>query len=186
MPFGLKGAPATFQANINAYLNPLLGHGVIAYLDDMLIYSNTLETHALLLQQALDIFLEHQFYPKLTKCKFGQRELTYLMFMGPKYADIARPLVELTGKNSPFLWREEHSAAVRQLKQLLSDFTTLQVPDANKPYTLYTDASGYAIGAVLEQEGKPVGFVSQVMTPTQQKYSIYDQELLELISVLDK
>ncbi|CDJ69949.1 LOW QUALITY PROTEIN: OSJNBa0079C19.6 protein, related [Eimeria necatrix] len=30
MPFGLKGAPATFQANINAYLQPLLGQGVIA------------------------------------------------------------------------------------------------------------------------------------------------------------
>ncbi|CDI85974.1 hypothetical protein EPH_0065450 [Eimeria praecox] len=44
MPFGLKGAPATFQATINAYLQPLLGHGVIAYLDDVLIYSPTLDT----------------------------------------------------------------------------------------------------------------------------------------------
>ncbi|CDJ36107.1 uncharacterized protein EMH_0063270 [Eimeria mitis] len=229
MPFGLKGAPATFQANINAYLHPLLGHGVIAYLDDVLIYSTTLETHVLLLQQVLGLFLKHQFYSRLTKCKFGQRELTYLgyrigadgikpaagkveaihlwpqvltnetqvrqflgtvnycrMFMGPKYADTARPLVELTHKNSPFIWREEHTAAVRQLKRLLSEFTTLQAPDSSQPYTLYTDASGYAIGAVLEQEGKPVGFLSQVMSPAQQKFSIYDQELLALISALHK
>ncbi|CDJ35022.1 uncharacterized protein EMH_0023410 [Eimeria mitis] len=61
-----------------------------------------------------------------------------------------------------------------------------KVPDSSKPYTLYTDASGYAIGAVLEQEGKPVGFLSQVMSPAQQKYSIYDQELLALIPALDK
>ncbi|CDJ27602.1 Polyprotein, related [Eimeria mitis] len=78
MPFGLKGAPATFQANINAYLQPLLGNGVIAYLDDVLVYSATLESHIRLLEQVLGIFLRHQFYPKLTKCKFGQRELTYL------------------------------------------------------------------------------------------------------------
>ncbi|CDJ35669.1 OSJNBa0079C19.6 protein, related [Eimeria mitis] len=51
MPLGLKGAPATFQANINAYLQPLLGSGVIAYLDDVLIYSATLESHTKLLEQ---------------------------------------------------------------------------------------------------------------------------------------
>ncbi|CDI84999.1 OSJNBa0087O24.13 protein, related [Eimeria praecox] len=39
MPFGLKGSPVTFQANINAYLQHLLGQGIIAYLDDVLIYS---------------------------------------------------------------------------------------------------------------------------------------------------
>ncbi|CDJ69822.1 OSJNBa0042F21.10 protein, related [Eimeria necatrix] len=66
------------------------------------------------------------------------------------------------------------------------DFTTLQVPDTTKPFELYTDVSGYAIGAVLEQEGKPIGFLSQVMDPTQQKYSIYDQELLALVTALDK
>ncbi|CDJ33164.1 uncharacterized protein EMH_0014970 [Eimeria mitis] len=108
------------------------------------------------------------------------------MFMGPTFAEVARPLVELTRTNSTFTWTEDHTAAVRRLKRLLSEYTTLQVPDPNKPYTLYTDASGYAIGAVLEQEGKPVGFLSQVMSATQQWYSIYDQELLALISALDK
>ncbi|CDJ47364.1 OSJNBa0079C19.6 protein, related, partial [Eimeria brunetti] len=58
MPFGLKGAPATYQANINAYLQPLLGHGVIAYLDDVLIHSPDLPSHVTLLQQVLSIFLD--------------------------------------------------------------------------------------------------------------------------------
>ena len=57
MPFGLKGAPATFQANINAYLQPLLGQGVIAYLNDVLIYSSDLSGHVSLLRQVLSIFL---------------------------------------------------------------------------------------------------------------------------------
>ncbi|CDJ67551.1 Gag-pol, related [Eimeria necatrix] len=106
--------------------------------------------------------------------------------MGPDYADVARPLVDLTRKDVSFEWTELHTQAVRQLKQRLIDFTTLQVPDTTKPFELYTDASGYTIGAILEQDGKPIGFLSQVMNPTQQRYSIYDQELLELVMELDK
>ena len=229
MPFGLKGAPATFQANINAYLQPLLGQGVIAYLDDVLIYSPDLSSHVQLLQIVLDIFLQHQFYPKFSKCKFAQTQLDYLgyrisaegikpspdkveaislwpevltndtqvrqflgtanycrMFMGPRFADISRPLVELTKKGVTFAWGPQHTEAVRQLKQQLVNSTTLQIPDPKKPYQLYTDASGYAIGAVLEQENFPVAFFSRVMTPAQQKYCIYDQELLALVTALDR
>ncbi|CDJ67432.1 Gag-pol polyprotein, related [Eimeria necatrix] len=229
MPFGLKGAPATFQANINAYLQPLLGQGVIAYLDDVLIYSPDLPSHVALLQQVLGIFLDQKFYPKFSKCKFAKRELTYLgytvsaegikpppdkiqaikawpevlqnetqirqflgtvnycrVFMGPDFARVARPLVDLTRKGVPFQWTDAHTQAVRHLKQRLIDYTTLQIPDTTKPFELYTDASGFAVGAVLEQAGQPIGFLSQAMTPTQQKYSIYDQELLALVSALDK
>ncbi|CDJ48360.1 OSJNBa0079C19.6 protein, related [Eimeria brunetti] len=66
------------QANFNAYLQPLLGQGVIAYLDDVLMYSPDLPSHVTLLQQVLRIFLDQQFYPKFSKCKFAKREFTYL------------------------------------------------------------------------------------------------------------
>ncbi|CDJ67397.1 OSJNBa0032F06.19 protein, related, partial [Eimeria necatrix] len=108
------------------------------------------------------------------------------MFMGPDCADVARPLVDVTRKDVSFKWTELHTQTVRQLKQRLIDFTTLQVPDTTKPFELYTDASGYAVGGVLEQDGKPIGFLSQVMKPTQQRYSIYDQELLALVTALHK
>ncbi|CAK51362.1 reverse transcriptase [Eimeria tenella] len=179
VPSGLKGASATFGANINAYPQPLLGQGVIAYLDYVLIYSSDLAGHVSLLRQVLRIFLRDQFYPKFSKWKFARQTITYLdkieaighwpevlenetqvrqflgtinycsMFMGPNYADVARPLVDHTRKNVSFKWTELHTQAVRQLKQRLIDFTTLQVPDITKPFELYTNASGYAIGAVL-------------------------------------
>ena len=38
MPFGLTNAPVTFQALINNTLRELLDEGVLAYLDDILIY----------------------------------------------------------------------------------------------------------------------------------------------------
>ncbi|CDJ62556.1 OSJNBa0042D13.18 protein, related [Eimeria necatrix] len=229
MPFGLKGAPATFKANNNAYLQPLLGQGVIAYLDDVLICSSVLSGHVSLLRQVLSIFLRHQFYPKFSKCKFARQTITYSgytisaagikpaedkiaaiwhwpevlenetqlrqflgtinhcrMFMGPDYAGVARPLVDLKRKDVSFEGTELHKQAVQQLKQRLIDFTTLQVSDTTKYFELCTDASGYAIGAVLEQDGKTIGFLSQVMNHTQQRYSIYDQELLALVMALDK
>ncbi|CDJ49899.1 OSJNBa0079C19.6 protein, related [Eimeria brunetti] len=68
MPFGLKGAAATYLANINAYLQPLQCHGVIAYLDDSLIYSVDLPTHVVLLRKVLSIFcLKHLFACQQTR-----------------------------------------------------------------------------------------------------------------------
>ncbi|CDJ62674.1 OSJNBa0079C19.6 protein, related, partial [Eimeria necatrix] len=83
MPFGLKGAPATFQANINAYLQPLLGQGVIAYLDDVLIYSPDLPSHVALLQQAMT--------PAQQKYSIYDQELLALVSALDKWAHLLRP-----------------------------------------------------------------------------------------------
>ena len=45
MPFGLTNAPAAFQRLMNNVLSDLLDIGILVYLDDILIYSDTLEDH---------------------------------------------------------------------------------------------------------------------------------------------
>ena len=50
MPFGLVNAPATFQAMINTILREFLIHGVVVYLDNILIYLKSLEEHKVLIK----------------------------------------------------------------------------------------------------------------------------------------
>ncbi|KAK3506360.1 hypothetical protein QTP70_031350 [Hemibagrus guttatus] len=53
MPFGLTNAPAVFQALINGVFRDLLGRGVIAYIDDILLYSTSMEDHVCQVQEVL-------------------------------------------------------------------------------------------------------------------------------------
>jgi hypothetical protein len=78
MPFGLTGAPATFQGVMNLIFDKLLRHGVIVFMDDILVYSPTLESHLRLLREVLVILQEKQLFVKRSKCLFAQPRLEYL------------------------------------------------------------------------------------------------------------
>lgn len=106
--------------------------------------------------------------------------------MGPRLSDIFRPLVELTQKGTTFAWRPVHTEAIGKLKEQFVNFTTWNIPDSKQAYQVCIHASGYAIGAVLEQEGHLVVFLTQVMTPPQRKYCIYDPEFVALVTALDR
>ena len=78
MPFGLTNAPATFQCIMNQILQPFLRKFVLVFLDNILIYSNTLEDHASHLEKVLATLRQHQLYLKSSKCTFAQDSLEYL------------------------------------------------------------------------------------------------------------
>ena len=70
----------------------------------------------------------------------------------PKFADIARPLTNLTKLDVPYEWTNRCQETFEFLKQMLLKEPILKYPDPSKPYTLFTDASKFAWACVLTQE----------------------------------
>jgi hypothetical protein len=78
MPFGLTGAPATFQRFINDTLREYLDVFCTAYLDDILIYSKTRKEHENHLRQVLLALRDAGLYAQIKKCEFFVEETTFL------------------------------------------------------------------------------------------------------------
>ncbi|GBG92564.1 hypothetical protein CBR_g56037 [Chara braunii] len=78
MPFGLTNAPATPQTAMNDIFRDILEEYVLVYLDDILVYSRTLEDHLKHLRDVLQRLRKHGFYAKLSKRRFAQRKVDFL------------------------------------------------------------------------------------------------------------
>jgi hypothetical protein len=78
MPFGLTNAPATFQCLMNAVFQEQMRKFVLIFMDDILVYSPTLETHVGHLQHVFHTLQNHQLYAKKSKCSFAVRQIEYL------------------------------------------------------------------------------------------------------------
>ena len=79
MPFGLSNAPAVFQELMNIVLG--CEDFATAYLDDILIFSSTVQEHLKHIQTVLEKIREHGLKPKLKKCTFFEEETEYLGFI---------------------------------------------------------------------------------------------------------
>ena len=80
------------------------------------------------------------------------------------FAKIAKPLSDLTSKNSKSSWNSQHQLAFEELRDRLCTAPILKYPDFSQPFVVTTDASGFALGAVLSQgkigEDTPVAYAS--------------------------
>ena len=78
MPFGLKNAPSCFQRKIQEILGPLLFKNVINYLDDLIIYSPSLEQNYKDTCQVISLLMNAGIKLKLSKCAFFQEKIEIL------------------------------------------------------------------------------------------------------------
>ena len=129
----------------------------------------------------------------------------------PGYATLAAPLQEKLkvprgegkkGSTKPIQWTENDDKIFENLKAVMCQQLSLNRIDPDRPFVLRTDASKYAVGAVLEQlpEGhtipsledvlekrtKPVGFMSRKLTQGQQNWTPREQETYAVILALKK
>lgn len=101
------------------------------------------------------------------------------------YALIAAPLTDLL-KQDAFLWTDVATNAFLQLKEALTQAPVLALPDFNKSFSLETDASTFAVGAVLIQDNHQIAYYSKKLCPRMQKASTYLRELFAITSAVAK
>ncbi|KAK1693114.1 hypothetical protein QYE76_009811 [Lolium multiflorum] len=78
MPFGLSCAPATFQAAMNTVFAHIIRKYVLVFVDDILVYSTTIQEHKKHLETVLQLLEQNKLYVKRSKCSFAQQSLEYL------------------------------------------------------------------------------------------------------------
>ncbi|KAH9250847.1 hypothetical protein BASA81_011359 [Batrachochytrium salamandrivorans] len=156
MPFGLANAPAQFQRMMNTLFRDSIGKFVLVYLDDIVVYSEDLETHKEHVKSVLAILSKNGLYCKLEKCHFYQQKSVIL------------------------------EKSISDLKKAFSNSSFLAHPCDSKPFILETDASDFAISGVLSQfddldQIRPVAFYARQMNSAERNYEIYDKELLAIV-----
>ena len=78
---------------------------------------------------------------------------------------IAKPLTELLKKNCMFKWTSVTETAFTVLKHALTNAPVLAILDFAETFVVETDASDKGIGAVLQQKGRPIAFLSKPLGP---------------------
>jgi len=233
MPFGLKGAPGTFQRMMGIVFEDLKKDGVLStYLDDIILPSKNWELMMSDLRRVLSALRDANLTLKPSKCKFGARELDYLgfrisegtvkpgrkvraiaefprptdahevrRFLGlagyfrrfiVRYAQIAAPLTQLTGKDVPFDWSQEREEAFTTLREALCNEPVVSMYDPNAAVTqVHTDASSHALSGILLQGDTAttlhmVYAVSKRTTSAESKYHSSRLELYAIIWTLNR
>ena len=83
------------------------------------------------------------------------------------------------------MWGENQEGAFQKIKYMLMNAPVLRLADPSKPYVLATDASDYAIGAVLLQDfghgPQPVAYASRQLHGAELNYPVHDKEMLAVV-----
>ena len=102
------------------------------------------------------------------------------------YSQQIAELTKLTRKNHVFTWDLGCEHAFQWVKEALANAPVLAHPDFTKQFTVWTDASIDGVGAVLQQEKRPIAYESARFSPAERNYTIGEQELLAVIHALKK
>ncbi|GFV80885.1 retrovirus-related Pol polyprotein from transposon opus [Trichonephila clavipes] len=189
MSFGLRNAPSTFQRFITEVLYGL--DFVFPYLDDVLVASSTEEEHSEHLKMVFERFQQYGLRINVSKSVMGAAQVEYLGFLIT--AEGSRPLPEkdaaktqaplhelLKGAKKKdrrkVHWTDDTRRSFEKCKTDLAEAALLSFPRSGLPLSLCTDASDFAVGAVLQQleneRWKPIAFYSKKLNETQTSCNI--------------
>ncbi|GBG87604.1 hypothetical protein CBR_g45756 [Chara braunii] len=162
MPFGLTNAPTTFQAAMTTEFRHMLDRYVLMYLDDILVYNRSLEEHVEHLRTVLERLRQAKYKANRDKCEFARQELEYL----------------------------GHYVTPQGIRPLAVKFEALRHLCPTLPTRVTTDASGYGIGAILEQhdgdDWHPLEYFSHKVPPINSRDDARKKELLAFVMALKR
>ncbi|XP_076642233.1 uncharacterized protein LOC143353023 [Halictus rubicundus] len=211
VPFGLCNSPSVFQRYINAIFQELIAKGlVLVYMDDLVVPSRDCEDGLHNLEIVLKTASEYGLRINWEKCQFIQTRIEYLgyiiengtirpsdhktsavmkfpkpsnvksvqSFLGltgyfrkfiSQYSIIARPLTNLLKKNTSFYFGLEEERAFDSLKLCTTQFSThIETRDSD------------------DNAFHPTYYASWKNSPSEEKYTSYELEVLAIIRALRK
>ena len=130
LPFGLTNAPAAFQREMKAIFDHL--PYVLVYLDDILVYSNSLEEHKAHLKEVLQLLKDKKLYAKLKKCEFFEEKAKFLgHIIGPEEIQTDPDKVSAIEKwpvpeNAPQL--RSFLRLANHMNRFIKDFSVITAP----------------------------------------------------------
>ena len=109
--------------------------------------------------------------------------VNYLAKFAPSLSNANARLCQLLKQSSEFLWDKQHDIAFQNVKDLITrePGQILAYYDPNKELRLQVDTSKYGLGAVLLQEGKPIGYASKSLTDSEINYAQIKKELYAIL-----
>lgn len=99
---------------------------------------------------------------------------------------LARPLFNLLKKSVPFIWTEETKTSFELLKKSLVEAPVLKLPDFTKTFVIDTDACDSGVGAVLQQDGHPIAYMSKPLSNRNRGLSTYEKECLAVLMAVEQ
>jgi hypothetical protein len=100
------------------------------------------------------------------------------------FSKISMPMTKLLAKGNTFEWTPRRETSFQELKKRLTMTLVLTMPDMEKPFSIYCDASGQVLGCVLMQDGHIVAYASRQLRKHEEKYLTHDLELAAVVHAL--
>ncbi|GJT85052.1 putative reverse transcriptase domain-containing protein [Tanacetum coccineum] len=163
MPFGLTNAHAVFMDLMNHHLRIIL-----------------------------ELLKKEKLYAKFSKCDFWISIVStpilglagYYQRFIKDFSKIAKSLTVLTQKNKKYIWGEDQESTFQLLKRKLFEAPILALPEGNKDFVVYCDASLQGLGAILMQREKVIAYASRQLKPHKENYTTHDLELGAVVFAL--
>ena len=106
------------------------------------------------------------------------------------FAKIAKPLHEMTRKETKWSWGEKQQRVFEELKERFMMEPVLITLDLDKEIRVEVDMSDFAMGGVLsmkceDERWRPVAYISKSLNEAERNYKIHDKEMLAIIQCLE-